>query len=62
MEAARRQLAGRRVQIQPRPEVRSIEGLPAGIQLGPGRLEITFSGTEDLLKHQTSLIVLAKSV
>lgn len=59
LEQERRQLAARRIPIQPLPAAESIEGLPAGIRLKPGRLEIDFYGTEDLLKH---LYTLAKAV
>lgn len=55
LEQERHHLAARRVVIQPIPEAESIEGLPAGIRLKPGRLEIDFFGTEDLLKHLYSL-------
>ena len=58
-ERFRREIRGRRVRILPMPEVDTIAGLPGGIKLGKGRLEIEFFGTEDLLKH---LWVLSQAV
>lgn len=53
-------LKARRVRIASLPdELDTIAGLPAGIRLAPGRLEIDFFGTEDLLKH---LLALAQAV
>jgi hypothetical protein len=48
----RRDLAARRVVIPTTAGIqeRRVSDLPAGIQLRPGRLEIDFGGTEDLLR------------
>jgi hypothetical protein len=44
--AARKELAGRRIKIQPQAPAGN---LPAGIGLAPGRIEIDFDGIQDLL-------------
>jgi hypothetical protein len=53
LERARRLAPARKVWIAVAPDVqgRLIEGLPAGIHLGPGELRIEFFGAEDLLRH-----------
>jgi len=48
-------LKARQAVIRPAPPTDSIEGLPGSIHLRPGRLEVEFFGTEDLLKQLWSL-------
>jgi hypothetical protein len=48
-------LKARQIAIQPPPPADTIEGLPTSIHLRPGRLEIEYFGTEDLLKQLWAL-------
>ena len=48
-------LKARQIAIQLAPRTDTIEGLPASIHLRPGRLEIEYFGTEDLLKELWAL-------
>jgi hypothetical protein len=49
-------LRGHSIQIRPTgPDAQSVEGLPASIRLAPGKLEIEFFGTEDLLTQLRQL-------
>jgi hypothetical protein len=48
LERTRRQLAGRRVRIPAASPPRRLPDLPAGIDLTPGELRITFQSAEDL--------------
>jgi hypothetical protein len=50
LETARRQIAGRRVEI-PAPEPMNTPGLPPGVQIEPGTLRVDFQTTEELLKR-----------
>ena len=50
LEVARRQLAGRRVEIASTPHV-EIVGLPAGVNIEKGLLRVEFRTTEELLKR-----------
>lgn len=61
LEAARRELKARAVRVPVSPDVwgREVDGLPATVKLSPGRLEITCTGAEDLLRQ---LMELAQAV
>lgn len=60
LAAARRDGKARQVRIEaPVEPVRSIAGLPAGVHLEPGRLEIRFGRPEELLTH---LVALAQAI
>jgi hypothetical protein len=48
LERTRRQLAGRRVRITAATAPLRLPDLPAGIDLSPGELRITFQDAEDL--------------
>jgi hypothetical protein len=50
LEVARRQLAGRRVEIASTPHV-EIVGLPAGVHIEKGSMRVEFRTTEELLKR-----------
>lgn len=57
LEEVRRELAARRVKIRGAQEV--VDGLPEGVSLRPGHLEICYATTEDLLAR---LLELAQSI
>lgn len=51
LEEQRAEMVGRKVRIHADLSVEEVKDLPAGVRLRPGKLEIEFFGTEDLLRH-----------
>jgi hypothetical protein len=62
LEATRRELVARRVTLPVSPEVTfPAHGLPSGVRLGDGRIEVEFESAEELLARLFEIAQLASS-